>query len=198
MTNWLEKLRWERERKMQVRDVFSRGLEPLENKQKDLRDFLIACAHYLIKGQERLLSQDERLVNLLEARVPQRQSEDHEIIAALKGRLALGQKALGTFKDALAVYLAPGEQDLSVFVEAAQDYLNVIVNVLGARRHSLQHLTSPLLSDEDWAEIADSTEEFLKQESKLFETVRQLSPEKLDPTKVPSDPPPVRHQSGPR
>jgi hypothetical protein len=177
----LEGLRWERRRKLQVREAFSAGLARYRTESGEPRAFYLACADYLLQGQHRLVAQDMRLAEMLKARVAAEQAADHELIDALLDRLQQAQHATNTFATAVDEYRASSGQDHAAFETAAAQYLHVIVDVLGARSHSLRHLTTTLFSNQDWARIVDITPEFLSAEEGLFKAVQRAAEEGLDP-----------------
>ncbi len=177
----LEELRWERRRKLQVREAFSVGLQRHQRDADDASVFYLACADYLLQGQRRLVDQDKRLAEMLKARVPAAQTEDHRLIDALFDRLRQAQDATDAFAVAVDAYRTGSGTDHEAFEAAAGEYLHVIVNVLGARSHSLRHLTTVLFSVEDWAHIVARTPEFVDEEQCLFTAVQRAGGEALDP-----------------
>ena len=104
-------------------------------------------------AQRRLIDQDMRLAHLIESRVPAAQEEDHEKIGALKGRLRRQRRGAARVRgrgSGLASRVArPG----AISRLRPATYIDFVVNVLGARSHSLRHLTSTLLSEADWGHI---------------------------------------------
>ena len=146
MTTSLEQLRWERRRKMQVRESFSRGLAHYGAVGGDATGFYLACGDYLIAGQRRLIDQDTRLVDMLAPRVPVTQADDHKAMGALRERLELAHRTLSDFDSAVAEFRRRGSAGTAAFEVASARFLDVLVNVLGARSHSLRHLTTTLLS----------------------------------------------------
>ena len=60
----------------------------------------------------------------------------------------------------------------------------MLVNVLGARSHSLRHLTSTLLTDADWQRIVATTEEFIDAEAAAFAAIGRLAPPGLAPEQM--------------
>ena len=185
MATPLEQLRWERRRKMQVRESFSAGLgyhrEQGQGKGQEPGEFYRACADYLIDGQRRLIDQDRRLVNMLMERVPRTQSDDHEAMKALCDRLDLADRTLAEFSSAVSEYCTRGPAGTSDFERAADRFIDVLVNVLGARSHSLRHLTTTLLGEDDWQRIAGITPEFMKAEGAAFAAIGRLAPRGLGP-----------------
>ncbi len=182
----LETLQWERRRKLQVREAFRAGLDaavaaPLE--------FHLACAAYLVPAQQRLIDQDLRLANLLASRVPPGQAEDHEKINSLKSRLADSSAALRAFEAAADDLAARGAAARGAFESAARTYIDFVVNVLGARSHSLRHLTTVLFSEEDWGYITGITPELLAEEGALYAAVQRTAPAGIDPARVPTERP---------
>jgi hypothetical protein len=135
-----------------------------------------------------LIDQDLRLADMLAPRVPASQAEDHQGIAALRERLALADSSLAAFAGATAVMRDEGAAARGRFESAARQFLDVLVSVLGARSHSLRHLTSTLLSEADWAEIADVSDEVLRREAERFAAVQALAPEGLDPALMSVEP----------
>lgn len=185
----LEILQWERRRKLQVREAFRAGMTAFSASAGDPVAFYRACASYLIPAQRRLIDQDMRLANLIGSRVPASQEEDHGKIAALKGRLQDSDVALRAFEAAARDLGEQGGAARGSFEAAARTYIDFVVNVLGARSHSLRHLTSTLLNEEDWSHITGMTPELVAEEGELFERVRATAPAGIDPATVSTERP---------
>ncbi len=185
----LEILQWERRRKLQVREAFRAGLAAFAASPGDPVAFYGACADYLVPAQRRLIDQDMRLANLIESRVPASQSEDHGKIAALKGRLQDSDVALRAFEAGTRDLHQQGSAARARFEAAAGTYIDFVVNVLGARSHSLRHLTSTLLSEADWGYITGMTPELIAEEGELFERVRATAPAGIDPATISTERP---------
>jgi hypothetical protein len=188
METAVEKLRWERRRKLQVREAFARGLDRWRNSPGDPVPFYLACADYLIPAQRRLIDQDRRLARLLAPQVPAAQAEDHQAIAALRERLELADGSLSGFSAAAEALRREGPAGRVRFEAAAAQFLDVLVNTLGARSHSLRHLTSTLLSETDWITIADITPAMLEDEARRFSAVQAAAPAGIDPADMPVEP----------
>jgi NAD(P)-dependent dehydrogenase (short-subunit alcohol dehydrogenase family) len=180
----LEQLRSERRRKLQVRETFSRGLDHFRAVGGDATAFYLACADYLATGQRRLIDQDRRLVDTLAPRVPAAQQDDQRAMGALRERLDLAHRSLADFEAAVAELRRHGSTGHVAFEAASARFLDVLVNVLGARSHSLRHLTTTLLGEDDWQRIADVTPAFLESEAKSFASVSGLAPPGLEPEKM--------------
>lgn len=185
----LEVLQWERRRKLQVREAFRAGMTAFASLPDDPSGFYGACADYLVPAQRRLIDQDMRLANLIESRVPASQAEDHEKIAALKGRLQDSDMALRAFEAGARDLRQQGSAARGRFEAAARTYIDFVVNVLGARSHSLRHLTSTLLSEADWSYITGMTPELIAEEGELFERVRTTAPAGIDPEQISTERP---------
>lgn len=181
MASSVEQLRWERRRKLQVRESFSGGLQHFKAAAADPFEFYLACGDYLVAGQQRLIDQDRRLVDTLAPRVPAAQAADHEAMLALRGRLDLAERTMKDFSGALAELRRRGSAGRVAFEAASARFLDVVVNVLGARSHSLRHLTGTLLSEDDWKLIADMTPDFIAAEGAAFAAIGRLAPPGLDP-----------------
>jgi NAD(P)-dependent dehydrogenase (short-subunit alcohol dehydrogenase family) len=188
MPTSVESLRAERRRKLQVRESFSRGLEYFRSDSADPLPFYLACGDYLAAGQRRLIDQDRRLVRLLAPRVPEGQRADHEAMAALDGRLDLADASLAAFVSALADLRRRGVAARADFEAAAARFLDVLVNVLGARSHSLRHLTTTLLREDDWERIVDLTPEFVAEEAAAFAAVTRAAPAGFAPGLMATEP----------
>lgn len=188
MSSALENLRRERQRKLQVRETFSRGLQRLRGASQDPVPFYEICADYLVAGQRRLIDQDLRLAEMLAERVPAGQTEDHAAIRALRERLELADRSLREFAAAAEDLRRRRVAAQKEFERAADTFLDVLVNVLGKRSHSLRHLTSTLLSEADWERIADVSAEFLRQEAEDFLAVQSKAPADIDPALMPVEP----------
>lgn len=185
----LEILQWERRRKLQVREAFRAGMDAFGASQADPVAFYRACADYLIPAQRRLIDQDMRLANLIASRVPASQAEDHEKISALKVRLQDSDVALRAFEAGAGDLRQQGSAARGRFEAAARTYIDFVVNVLGARSHSLRHLTSTLLSEADWSYITGMTPELIAEEGELFEQVRATAPAGIDPAAISTERP---------
>lgn len=182
----LETLQWERRRKLQVREAFRAGMEAASSSPVDPVPFYIACADYLVPAQRRLIDQDLRLASLLESRVPSAQAEDCEKIGTLKARLSDSDSALRAFA-AAASNLRKGYGAARLdFESAARTYIDFVVNVLGARSHSLRHLTSTLFTEADWEYITGATEALVAEEGELYSRVQAMAPAGVDPATVPT------------
>jgi len=185
----LEVLQWERRRKLQVREAFRAGLDGVGGSTYDPVGFYRACADYLVPAQRRLIDQDMRLATLIRSRVPASATDDHEKIAALTGRLEDSDAALRAFEAAAQELRSRGDAARARFEAAARTYIDFVVNVLGARSHSLRHLTSTLLSEADWAHITGMTPALLAEEGELFERVRATAPAGIDPAGISTERP---------
>lgn len=181
MTSPLEQLRRERRRKLQVRATFSAALKHFSGVPEDPCPLYLACGDYLVEGQRRLIDQDRRLVNLLAPRVPAGQAGDHQGIRALADRLDLADRTLAEFATAVDALRTRGPAGRRDFESAAGRFLDVLVNVLGARSHSLRHLTTTLLTDDDWRAITDANPRFLAAEERAFRRIGELAPGGLAP-----------------
>ncbi len=183
MDKTLEKLRWERRRKLQVRQSFEPALAHFRS-GGDPVPFYLAWARYMVPAQQRLIDQDMRLAELLASRVPPRQAQDRAAIEALRGRLQDSQRSLERFSAAAERLSREQSAARAGFEAAAAEYLDFLVNVLGARSHSLRHLTTTLLTEADWAAIADIDDAFIASEAELFEAVRAQAPTGADPAQM--------------
>ncbi|MEO7386933.1 MAG: hypothetical protein ABIX37_08370 [Gammaproteobacteria bacterium] len=186
----LETLQWERRRKLQIREAFRAGLAAYANTTEDPVAFYRACAGYLIPAQRRLIDQDLRLAVLIASRVAATQVEDHDKISALKARLRDSDAALGAFESAANDLRERGIPARAAFESAASAYIDFVVNVLGARSHSLRHLTSTLLSEADWTYITGITPALLAEEGEFFERVQTTAPAGIDPAHISTERPP--------
>lgn len=185
----LEILQWERRRKLQVREAFRAGLDAAGKSPANPVAFYRACSDYLVPAQRRLIDQDLRLAHLIESRVPSSQAEDHEKIATLKARLRDSDTALCAFEAAARDLGQQGDAARVPFEAAARTYIDFVVNVLGARSHSLRHLTSTLLTEADWGHITGMTPQLVAEEGELFERVRATAPAGIDPAAVSTERP---------
>lgn len=183
MDKTLEKLRWERRRKLQVRQSFEPAREHFRSGGNPV-PFYLAWARYMVPAQQRLIDQDLRLAELLASRVPPSQVQDRKAIEALMGRLQDSQRGLEQFSAAAERLSQEQSAARDSFEASAGEYLDFLVNVLGARSHSLRHLTTTLLTEADWAAIADIDEAFIATEAELFEAVRAQAPAGADPAQM--------------
>lgn len=190
MVTSVENLRAERRRKLQVRESFSRSLDHFRTGGADPLPFYLCCGDFLAAGQRRLIDQDRRLVDILEPRVPAEQEDDHQAIAALRERLALADRSLADFQQALDELHRRGGAARSEFEQAAARFLDFSIKVLGARSHSLRHLTTTLLNEDDWQRIVDVTPEFMKTEAAGLAAINRLAPQGLRPDQMKTEAPP--------
>lgn len=184
MGSAVELLREERRRKLRVRESFRAGLARFRNGQGEAGRFYLACADYLVAGQRRLIDQDRRLVDILAPQVPAEQAEDHATMQALRGRLDLANDSLGDFEQAVQAYRRAGAAGQAAFESAADRFIDLLVNVLGARSHALQHLTRSLLKDEDWQRIVAVTPESTAAEAARYAEVSSTAPAGMGPDEV--------------
>lgn len=185
----VDSLRSERRRKLQVRESFSRGLEYFRDRpDEDPTGFYLACADYLVTGQRRLIDQDRRLVARLARLVPASQRADHEAMDALRERLDLADRSLAEFSVASEQLRRNVKAARRAFEEAAGRFLDVLVNVLGARSHSLRHLTTTLLNEDDWQHILGLTPEVAAAEVRAFDEVSRLAPHGMAPEVMAAQP----------
>jgi hypothetical protein len=185
----LEVLQWERRRKLQVREAFRAGMAAYSNSANDPVPFYRACADYLVPAQRRLIDQDLRLASLIGSRVPAAQAEDHAKIAGLRARLKESDVALRAFEAAAGELREKGGAARRSFEVAAQAYIAFVVNVLGARSHSLRHLTSALLTETDWQHITGMTPDLITEEGGRFRRVQEAAPAGVDPALVSTERP---------
>ncbi|MEO8223267.1 MAG: hypothetical protein ABI661_00530 [Gammaproteobacteria bacterium] len=185
----LETLQWERRRKLQIREAFRAGMTAWTDKPGDAVPFYIACADYLVPAQRRLIDQDMRLAELLESRVSPAQTDDREKIGALKARLRDSDVALRAFAAAAGDLRKRREAACREFEVAAYEYIDFVVNVLGARSHSLRHLTSTLFTETDWEHIAGVTDVLIAEEGARYATVQETAPAGADPAAISTDRP---------
>jgi len=184
MAQAVELLREERRRKLRVRESFRAGLAHFRNGRGEAERFYLACADYLVAGQRRLIDQDRRLVDILAPRVPAGQAEDHAAMQALRGRLDLAASSLADFERAVEDYRREGAAGRAGFESAADRFLDVLINVLGARSHALQHLTRALLKEEDWQRIVAATPESTGAEAARYAEVSSAAPAGMGPDEV--------------
>jgi hypothetical protein len=192
MESALEKLRWERRRKLQIREAFRAGMTHFRTHGGDPVAFYRASAAYLVPAQRRLIDQDLRLADLLEPRVPPDATADLEGIRSLRERLHRSDEELQLFAAAAAGLENGGSDTVAAFEQAADRYLDYIINVLGARSHSLRHLTTTLFSEADWDHIAGITPAVIAEEGEQFRNVQRLAPAGIDPEKISTERPATR------
>ncbi|MBL8224883.1 MAG: hypothetical protein JNM50_06100 [Chromatiales bacterium] len=185
-TNPLETLRWERTRKLAVREAFRAGLAWHSGHAADPVPFYRACAAYLVPAQQRLIDQDRRLADLLAPRVPAEAAADHAGIESLRERLVAAGRSLQEFAAACDRLERDGADARPGFEAAAAEWLDFVINVLGARSHSLRHLTTTLFSPADWDVIAGITPAVLAAEEAAFAEVVATAPPGLAPGAPPA------------
>ncbi|MEE8308696.1 MAG: hypothetical protein V3R81_15630 [Gammaproteobacteria bacterium] len=179
----------ERIRMSQVRKAFGAGLDGSPAPAAALA-FYPPCCEYLQAALGRLHTQDQRIIELLTPLVPQDATQDLEILKQFQTGLDASQVALDRLMQVLAEYRASKDTAQLAFEDEARAFLEVFINVLGARRHTSSHLEDEHFDVSDWASVADINDDAKQLEQQLFAAVKAAAPEGADPDLFRAGPPP--------
>lgn len=178
----------ERIRMSKVRQAFGAGLDGSLAPAVAV-SFYPPCCEYLQAALGRLHTQDQRIIELLTPVVPADAEQDREILNQFQTGLDTSRAALGRLMQALAAYRASQGAAQAAFENEARAFLEVFINVLGARRHTSSHLEDEHFNDDDWASVADVSEAAKELEQQLFAAVKTAAPEGADPDLFRAGPP---------
>lgn len=187
--NIRESIMTERIRMSQVRKAFGAGLDtPPDPSQA--QHFYPACCEYLQAALVRLHDQDQRIIELLTPLVPVTAHADQEILTQFQSSLDASRVALERLMAALASYRTSNSSGQVSFEKEGRAFLEVFINILGARRHASSHLEEQHFSRNDWDYVADTSEASTQLEQQLFAAVKATAPEGADPDLFTAGPPP--------
>lgn len=189
MTDIRKSIMTERIRMSQVRQAFGAGLDSSLTPPNALR-FYPPCCEYLQAALDRLHSQDQRIIELLEPRVPHDAAQDRQILGEFQGGLDASRTALDRLMQALEAYRASNGAAQAAFEDEARAFLEVFINVLGARRHTSSHLEEEHFDRDDWSAVADISVAATQREQQLFAAVKAAAPANADPDLFRAGPPP--------
>ena len=156
-------LRFERKRMLAVRNTLTDELE-----QSPANPPLVqACAEYLVSAQERLIAQDMRLAHRILETLPADEVENRQGPESLLERLNAAQPVWASYRDRVAE-LADDSADGPALAQASREFVDGTARALAGKRHTLSELTARLLTDQDWANIADRSTAAVDREKQLF------------------------------
>lgn len=179
----------ERIRMSQVRKAFGAGLDCPPDPSVAL-SFYPACCEYLQAALKRLHMQDQRIIELLTPLVPEHAVQDRQILDQFQAGLDASRVALDRLMQAVQAYRASNGTEQAVFEDEARAFLEVFINILGARRHTSSHLEEQHFDRDDWASVAHMSEAAQELEQQLFMAVKRVAPEGADPDLFRAGPPP--------
>jgi hypothetical protein len=172
----------ERRRQMQVRQAFGAGLEPgAEWQGRSPADFHLACADYLLFSMDRLHEQDQRIHDLLKARIPAAERDAHERLDVLDRRQTRSRELLAGLRRAAQALRGSGGRAIAAFEGEAREFIGAFGTLLQPRKNPFFRHTDQLFTDADWASIAGVTPQSLAEEDRLFAGVRRSAPAGADP-----------------
>lgn len=180
----------ERVRMSQVRQSLGKGLDGAIAQASEPHEFYAACSRYLHAALERLHSQDQRIIDLLDPVVDKNDEPNRQILASFDRGLSRSRVALDRLMLALENYQLTGPDGQRQFEAEARAFLDVFINVLAARRHSSSHLEEQHFTEQDWTFVADLSSEADEREETLFNQVKRFAPAGADPDEFRAGPPP--------
>jgi len=181
----------ERMRMAQVRKAFGAALKNQAYENGDLKTFYVACTRYLEMALNRLHAQDQRIVDMLRARVAADDEASQKLLTDFDSSLRASRKALGDLLQALEQYEHKARTSTQDYETAAHRFMDVFLNILAARRHSSQHLEETHFDVSDWETVAGVTPRSLARERELFSQTCQTAPPDLNPESFQTGPPPA-------
>ena len=177
-------------RMTQILQEFGAALEQPPPPQIAL-PFYSACVEYLRASLERLHMQDQRIIDLLTPLVPADAAEDQKILGQFQTGLDASQKAVGDLLAALETYRQSEGSHQQAFENQARAFLDVFINILGARRHTSSHLEETHFTRDDWADVAMLSDAASEYERQCFDAVKQSAPPGADPDSFRAGPRPA-------
>ena len=156
-------LRFERKRMLAVRNTLTDELE----KSSANPQLVQACAEYLISAQKRLIAQDMRLAHRILETLPAEETENRQGPQSLLERLNAAQPVWATYRDRVA-QLSENSAATPDLAQASREFVEGTARALAGKRHTLSELTARLLTDQDWAKIADRSGAAVDHEDQLF------------------------------
>ena len=170
---------FERRRQIQVRKAFEQGLA-LDN-SPEVDRFLLACGTYIVVSLDRLDQQDQMISDFLRERAAAEDAQLRSQLDTLDDRQVKCRDMMARFDDALQSFQENPAQRAALFREKADDFVAEFNGMMAPRKNPLSPYTDKHFDLEDWAAIADWTEEAKSREAALFAAVEQSAPNGLDP-----------------
>ncbi len=180
----------ERIRMSQVRQSFGKCLDGAIAEANDPLQCYAAASQYLNAALERLHTQDQRIIDLLDPLVDTNDAPNRQILASFDRGLSQSRVALDRLMLALENYQLEGAAGQGQFEAEARAFLQVFIEVLAARRHSSSHLEEQHFTEQDWVFVADCSAEAEQREKTLFSRVKETAPASADPDSFRVGPPP--------
>lgn len=172
----------ERRRQVQVRKAFAAGLDDTAAwNGREPAQFYVASVEYLGFILDRLHDQDQRIHDLLVARVPAADGDAHEQLADLNRRQQRSRELVTRLRQAARELETAGRPGVRAFLDQARDFMAGFGSLLQPRRNPFSSYTDELFSDADWDEIAGVTPASIAEEERLFTAVRAVAPTGADP-----------------
>ena len=172
---------YERRRQIQVRSAFEAGLARADRDGPELTGFFMACAAYIVFSMDRLHYQDQVIHDLLKERIPADDKEAHARLDALNERQGKSRELVERLQRATEELTTNGADALGVFETTAADFVDAFTSLMAPRKNPFHEYTDQLFTEEDWAVIADVTDESQSVEKELYAAVQVNAPDGLDP-----------------
>jgi hypothetical protein len=173
-----ERVAAERRRLREVRQALTAATAPDTCSNEAFVPFYIAIAEYFEAAMGRLHAQDIRMGEMLDNKADMDAPENKQAMAELDERLAGNQLHLKKMLAAADALRSEGEGALPQFQSAGSAYAAYIVANMGHHPGST-NLAQKFFSADDWAYMADVSEEDQRHEEQLYKKVFTDLPDNL-------------------
>jgi hypothetical protein len=174
----------ERRRQIQIRRAFEAGLEPGSASGIDLTDFYLMCAAYVVFSLDRLHFQDQMIHDFLVERIPESDAQAHNRLVALDERQRSSRVLVEELQLATDALQVAGPDGCPAFETAAKHFNETFAGMMEARRNPFESYTNELFSDDDWVQIAGSSDEADTAEGNLYNAVVRTAPAGINPETI--------------
>jgi len=175
-----EKIADERRRLRSVRQKLTAAVQQTSGGDPAWVPFYVAVTDYIAASMERLHDQDIKMGDMIRDRADTAEAKVKQGLAELDERLSSNQEHLGRLLEAgAALRDEPGPEASDRFEEVARAYTDYIVASMG-HHGATTDLAQSLFSPQDWAFMANITEEATKREQALYDEVTRTTPDNLE------------------
>jgi len=179
--NPLAHIGFERRRQIQVRKAFEQGLVLDADQDGGVDRFLLACAKYLVVSLDRLDKQDQMISDFLRERAAEGNAELTQQLDTLDERQVKCRAMMARFDNAQQTFRHDPREGGSAFRDRAADFVAEFNGMMAPRKNPLSPYTDKHFDMNDWAQIADWSDQAEAQEADLFAAVEREAPDGLDP-----------------
>jgi hypothetical protein len=173
-----ERVAGERRRLREVRQSLTAAVEQGANGEHAFVTFFIAVGDYFDAAMERLHIQDLRMGDMLRDKADMNDPANQQALVELDERLAGNQMCLKNMLAARDALIESSDAALAEFEQAGKAYSDYIVASMGHHPGSTE-LAQRVFSAEDWAYMADITEDDQAREEQLYTRVFATVPGSL-------------------